>query len=367
MKIPFVDLKAQYKAIRQSIDPAIQGVLDDTAFIQGRAVREFEEKFAQEHGVGYCLGVGSGTAALHLALWALGIGAGDEVITVSHSFVATAEGIFLAGAKPVFIDIDPVSYTINPRKLEGAITPRTKAVIPVHLYGQAADMAPILEISRKHNLQVIEDAAQAHFVEYKGKRIGGLGTVGCFSFYPSKNLGAYGEAGAVVTNDRETAETIARLRDHGETRKYYHARFGQNYRMDNLQGAVLGAKLPFLGKWTEARRKNAEIYTKFLAGLDGVIPPRVMDYSNHVFHLYVLKVPKRDELKKFLEEKGIGTGIHYPVPIHLQDACGNLGYRRGDLPLTEDTADSILSLPMYPELTKEQIRYVADSIREFYC
>jgi dTDP-4-amino-4,6-dideoxygalactose transaminase len=191
--------------------------------------------------------------------------------------------------------------------------------------------------------------------------------VGCFSFYPSKNLGAYGEAGAVVTNDRETAETIVRLRDHGETRKYYHARFGQNYRMDNLQGAVLGAKLPFLGKWTEARRKNAEIYTKFLAGLDGVITPRVMGYSNHVFHLYVLKVPRRDELKKFLEEKGIGTGIHYPGPIHLQDACRGLGYRRGDLPLTEGTADSILSLPMYPELTKEQIRYVADSIREFYC
>lgn len=366
MKVPFVDLKAQYQSIKNVVNPAIQEILDNTAFIQGKAVKDFEANFAEKHNVKYCFGVGSGTDALHIALWALGIGTGDEVITVSHTFIATAEGIALIGAKPVFVDINSMSYTMDPSKIESVITSKTKAIIPVHLYGQSADLEPILAIAKKHNLYVVEDAAQAHLTEYKGVRIGGFGIVGCFSFYPGKNLGAYGEAGAVVTNDTELAEKMSKLRDHGQAKKYYHDYEGHNYRMDNLQGAILGVKLPYLDSWTKARQKNAELYTKLLNDIDGVVTPKVMDYSNHVYHLYVIKVNNRDGLQKSLDAKGIATGFHYPIPLHLQAAYKKYGYKLGEFPVTEKIAESIISLPMYPELTEEQIHYVTDSIKEFY-
>lgn len=366
MIVPFVDLRAQYKSIKHLINPAIQEILDNTAFIQGNAVKDFEKKFAKEHNVKYCLGLGSGTDAIHLALWALNVGQGDEVITVSHTFIATVEGITLTGATPVFVDIDPLSYTMDPSKVEAAITNKTKAIIPVHLYGQSVDLDPILKIAKKHNLYVIEDAAQAHYTEYKGKRIGGFGIVGCFSFYPGKNLGAYGEAGGVVTNDDSLAQKITKLRDHGQAKKYYHDLEGHNYRMDNLQGAILGVKLPHLESWTSARQKNAELYTKLLNNIDGLVTPKVMHYSNHVYHLYVIRVNDKDGLQKYLETKGISTGFHYPIPLHLQEACKKYGYTVGDFPVTETVANSIISLPMYAELTEAHIHYVVDSIKEFF-
>ncbi len=373
MKVPFLDLKSQYQSIRDEIHAAIQQVLDTTAFAGGPFVAQFEKEFAAFCDCKEGIGVGSGTEALWLCLLALGIGQGDEVITVPNSFIATAEAISFCGAKPVFVDVDERTYNMDPNKLEeylkfrnpqSAIRNRPKAVIPVHLFGQPADMDPILEIARKYNLMVIEDACQAHGGEYKGKKAGSLGDAGCFSFYPGKNLGAYGEAGAVVTNNSELAGKIRMIRDHGQSKKYCHDLIGWNDRMDGIQGAILSAKLKHLSTWNEARRKNAHLYSKLLKGADSIIVPQEAQYARHIYHIYALRVQNRDKLMNALAEKGISCGIHYPIPIHLTDAYKFMGLRRGSFPMAEKCADEFLSLPMYPELTSEQIEYVATKIKE---
>jgi dTDP-4-amino-4,6-dideoxygalactose transaminase len=365
MRVPFLDLKAQYASIKDEVLPAIHSVLDNTAYVLGKPVSEFEAAFGKEHGVQYCYGVSSGTDGNHMVLWALGVGPGDEVIIPANTFIATAWGATLCGATPVFVDCEPDSYNIDPSKVEAKITPRTKAIVAVHLYGQPADMDPLNAIARKHNIALVEDCAQSHFAEYKGKRTGGLSRASSYSFYPGKNLGAYGEGGAVATNDAALARIFKMIRDHGAEKKYYHEMYGHNYRMEGIQGAVLGVKLRHLGAWTEARRRNAALYNKHLQGIPGVVPPKEMPYAKHVYHLYVIRVTKRDELQKHLEEKGISTGLHYPVPLHVQKAFAHLGYKEGDFPVTENAAKEILSLPMYPELTEEQIKYVCSAIREF--
>ena len=363
MKVPFLDLKAQYESIRDEVTIALQRVFDNTAFAGGPFVAEFENEFASFCQCKFAIGVGSGTAALWMALLGLGIGQGDEVITTPNTFIATAEAISLCGAKPVFIDVDEQTYNMNPRLIEGAITIRTKAIIPVHLYGQMADMDPIMEIARAHGLFVIEDACQAHGAEYKGRPAGSIGDAGCFSFYPGKNLGAYGEAGAVVTNDAKLAETMQMFRDHGQAKKYYHSIIGWNTRMDGLQGAVLSLKLRHLPAWNEARRANARLYNDLLADVDNVNTPVEADYAKHVYHIYAIRIQCRDELIAGLAREDIFCGIHYPVPIHLQDAYGYLDYARGNFPVAEKCADQIVSLPMFPELTEEQVRRVAQEIK----
>jgi dTDP-4-amino-4,6-dideoxygalactose transaminase len=298
-----------------------------------------------------------------MALLALGVGPGDEVITVPDTFIATAEAISYCGATPVFVDVDEKSYNMDPNLLEAAITPKTKAVIPVHLFGQMSDMDPIMEIARKHNLFVLEDASQAHGARYKGKPAGSIGDAGCFSFYPGKNLGAYGEAGAVVTNDTALADRMRMYRDHGSPKKYYHKVLGWNARMDGFQGAVLSVKLKYLPQWNESRRKNAAIYNQLFAGFGSVVTPIEMDYGKHVYHVYALRVKNRDGLISALAEKGIGTNIHYPVPVHLQDAYSFLGLKKGSFPVAEQCAAEFVSLPMFAELTGEQIQYVADAVK----
>ncbi len=361
--VPFVDLKAQYASIKNEIDPAIARVIEDTAFIMGREVRAFESAFADYLGARFCIGVNNGTAALQLALMACGIGPGDEVIAPSFTFFATAEAISVLGAKPVFVDIDPVSYTIDPAKVEAAITPRTRALIPVHLYGQAADLDPILAIAKRHKLRVIEDAAQAHGAEYKQQRVGALGDAGCFSFYPSKNLGAYGEAGAIVTNDEELAQKLRLLRDHGSTSKYAHAIVGYNFRMEEIQAAVLNVKLPHLNDWNNQRRRHASVYGDLLKHC-GVGLPQEKEYARHVYHVYAIQTEKRDELQQRLTVAGIQTGVHYPIPIHLQPAYLSLGYKSGDLPVTEKLSLRVLSLPMFPELSHNQLRFIGESLQK---
>jgi dTDP-4-amino-4,6-dideoxygalactose transaminase len=365
MKVNFVDLKAQYQSIKPEIDSAIQDVISNTAFILGKAVADFEEKFAKYCRVKYSLGINSGTSALIMAMKALGIGEGDEVITTPNTFIATAEAISCAGATPRFVDIEEKSYNLDPKKLKKAITGKTKAVIPVHLYGQPADMDPILEIAKKSGIAVIEDACQAHGAEYKGKRTGSLGKVGCFSFYPGKNLGAYGEGGSVTTDDEEIAQKVKMLRDHGSPKKFYHQYVGNNCRLEGIQGAVLTVKLKYLDRWNQARRKNADLYRKYLAGTD-VKLPQEMPYAKHVYHVFCIRVKNREKLIDFLSKKEIFTNIHYPIPIHLQKAYDFLGYKKGDFPVTEGCMDEILSLPMFAELTEEQIKYTADCIKEFY-
>jgi dTDP-4-amino-4,6-dideoxygalactose transaminase len=365
MKVPFLDLKAQYASIKDEVLPAIMGVLDSSAYVLGKAVSDFEAAFGKEHGVSYCYGVSSGTDGNHMVLWALGVGPGDEVIIPANTFIATAWGATLCGATPVFVDCEPDSYNIDPTKVEAKITPRTKAIVAVHLYGQAADMDPLSRIARTHNIALVEDCAQSHFAEYKGKRTGGISRASSFSFYPGKNLGAYGEGGAAATNDAELARKFKMIRDHGAEKKYHHEMYGHNYRMEGIQGAVLGVKLRHLGAWTEARRRNAALYNKHLQGIPNVTPPKEMSYAKHVYHLYVIRVTKRDELQNHLEGKGISTGLHYPIPLHVQKAFAHLGYKEGDFPVTERLAKEILSLPMYPELTEEQIKYVCGAIREF--
>ena len=364
MKVPFLDLKAQYQSIKNEITKAMQDVVESTAFAGGPFVKAFEDAFAAFCQSQYCVGVGNGTDALWAALIALGVGAGDEVITVPNTFIATVEAISFCGAKPVFVDIDPQTYNMNPELLSQAITPKTKAIIPVHLYGQMADMDPIMRIAKQHNLFVIEDASQAHGAEYKGQKAGSIGDMGCFSFYPGKNLGAYGEAGAVVTNDQKLAEKIKMFRDHGQSKKYYHDMIGWNARMDGIQGAVLGVKLKYLPEWTESRRKNAALYNQLLADAKGVTMPVEADYAKHVYHIYPILVKNRDALITHLEGQGVFCGIHYPVPIHLTEAYRFLGYKKGDSPVAEKAAARILSLPMFPELTEEQITYVTDAVRE---
>jgi len=355
--IPFVDLKAQYISIKDEINAALTQVLETTQFVLGSEVTAFEKEFADYCNADYGIAVNTGTSALHLALLAAGIGPGDEVITVPFTFVATVAAIYYTGATPVFVDIDPVSYTIDVTQIESAITERTKAILPVHLYGQPADMEPIIEIARRHNLTVIEDAAQAHRAEYKGQRVGSIGDLGCFSFYPGKNLGAYGEGGMVVTNNPEYARTIQMLRDWGQEQRYHHVLKGYNYRMEGMQGAILRVKLRYLDSWTEARRANAALYDELLANL-GVKTPTVMPYSHHVYHIYALRSHKRDWLQQMLNEQGIQTGIHYPIPVHLQPAYSDLGYKLGDFPHSELAAKEVFSLPMYAELKASQIETV---------
>jgi dTDP-4-amino-4,6-dideoxygalactose transaminase len=359
--IPFVDLKAQYSSIKDEIDAAVFKALASTQFVLGSEVVALEEEFAHYCGANHGIAVNTGTSALHLALLAAGIGAGDEVITVPFTFVATTAAICYTGATPVFVDIDPISYTIDVTKIEAAITERTKAILPVHLYGQPADMDPILEIARRHGLVVIEDAAQAHRSEYKGRRVGSIGDIGCFSFYPGKNLGAYGEGGMVVTNNPEYTRTIRMLRDWGQEQRYHHVLKGYNYRMDGLQGAILRVKLRHLDKWTEARRAHAAQYNKLLAGLD-LVTPTVMPYSYHVYHVYAVRSPQRDWLQQMLNKQGIQTGIHYPIPVHLQPAYADLGYKLGDFPHSELAAQEVFSLPMYAELKPAQIDTVVETL-----
>ena len=367
MNVPFLDLKAQYAAIKDEIHAAVGEVMENTAFAGGPFVAKFEQAFASFCGCKHAIGVGSGTDALWLSLLSLGIGPGDEVITVPDTFIATAEAITYCGAKPVFVDVEETTYNMNPALLEAAITPRTKAVIPVHLFGQTADMDPILAICKAHGLPLVEDACQAHGAEYKGRKAGSMGATGCFSFYPGKNLGAYGEAGAVVTNDDAIAAKIRTFRDHGQAKKYHHDVIGWNARMDGIQGAVLSVKLKYLAEWNESRRAHAREYTRLLSPLEGLLSPREADYARHIFHIYAVRTGRRDQLMAHLAEKGISCGIHYPVPVHLQKAYQGLGLAEGSFPMAERCAAEFLSLPMYPELTSEQIQFVAGEIKGFYA
>jgi dTDP-4-amino-4,6-dideoxygalactose transaminase len=362
VKVPFLDLKSHHAPHREEFDRAIQEVIDSSAFAGGPFVSNFEADFAKYCGCRHAIGVASGTDALWLVLLASGIGHGDEVITVPSSFMATAEAITYAGATPVFVDVDEDTQTMDATLLEGAITPKTKAVIPVHLYGQPADMDPILEIARRRNLLVIEDACQAHGAEYKGRKVGTLGDAGCFSFYPGKNLGAFGEAGAVTTQDSELDAKIRILRDHGQARKYHHSKIGWNSRMDGIQAAVLGIKLRNLDHGNELRRSHARFYDRGFQGIQSILKPSVADYSHHVYHIYAIRVQGRDRIMQFLTDKGIGCGVHYPIPIHLQEAYRALGYHEGSFPKAERAAIETLSLPMYPELTPDQLAFVIENV-----
>ena len=362
MQIPLVDLKAQYGTIKHEVQQALLQALESMELTLGPNVRAFEAEFAIHCGVEHAVGVSSGTDALYLALRACGVGPGDEVITVANTFVATVEAIVLLGATPVFVDIDPDTYTMDPARLRGAIGPRTRAIVPVHLYGQMADMDSVMAIARRYGLTVVEDACQAHGAELRGRRAGSIGDAATFSFYLSKNLGAYGEAGAVTTNSRSVADCVRRLRDHGSTRKYEHDEMGVNARMDELQAAVLRVKLHHLDEWNARRRAVAARYAELLATTD-VDLPITRPAAQHVFHLYVVRVVERERVRQLLADRGIATGIHYPTPIHQQPAALGLGRVAGDLRVTEAFADQILSLPMYAELADEQVQYVADSLR----
>lgn len=364
LQVPFVDLAAQYATIGAEIEAATAKVLQKTDFILGQAVDLFEAEYAAFCEAEYAVGVDTGTSALELILRAYDIGPGDEVITVANTFIATAFAISYAGATPVLVDIDPQTYTMDVSQIEEAITPRTKAIMPVHLYGQVADMDPILEIAQRHNLIVIEDACQAHGARYKGKCAGSLGHAAAFSFYPAKNLGAYGDGGMVVTNDEQVAQAIKMLRHYGQSEKYHHVLQGFNRRLDTLQAAILRVKLQYLAEANAARRQHAESYNELLAK-SGLILPVEADYAESVYHLYVVRTENRAALAAYLQEKGIATGIHYPIPVHLQPAYKYLGYTEGDFPVTESYAEQILSLPMYPELSKTLVEYVAQAIEDF--
>jgi dTDP-4-amino-4,6-dideoxygalactose transaminase len=365
MEIPLVDLRKQYAPLKNEILSGVERILDGMHLFLGENVQALEREFAQFCGVRHGIGVSDGTAALHIILRAMGIGPGDEVITVSHTFIATVEAILLAGARPVFVDIDPNTYLMDIEQVKSRITPRTKAVLPVHLYGQPVNMDPLRELATQHGLRIIEDACQAHGAEYKGRRAGSLGDAAAFSFYFSKNLGAYGEGGFVTTNDDELARCVRMIRDHGSERRYYHDLIGFNGRLDEIQAVVLRAKLPHLEAWNEARRGHAARYRELLQGLPVVMPLECPE-NRHVYHLYVIRTPRRDELQTWLKSQGVLTGIHYPVPVHLQKALAVLGYKVGDLPATERVAGGILSLPMYAELTDEQIASIVTAINIFY-
>jgi dTDP-4-amino-4,6-dideoxygalactose transaminase len=359
--IPFVDLKSQYLSIKPDVDAAIQGILNSCQFTLGSEVVAFEKEFATYSGAEIGVGVNTGTSALHLALLAAGVGGGDEVITVPFTFVATVSAIDYTGATPVFVDIDPHSFTMDVTALEAAITEKTKAIIPVSLYGQPADMDPLMEIARRHGLVVIEDACQAHGAEYKGRRSGSIADMTCFSFYPGKNLGAYGEAGMVVTNNPDYARTIRMLRDWGAEKKYHHVLKGFNFRMEGIQGAVLRVKLKHLEAWTEARRAAASHYDRLFAG-SSVAAPKAMDYARHVYHIYAVRTSHRQAWQDALLAQGIQSGIHYPTPVHLLPAFADLGYQAGQFPHAEKAASEVLSLPMFPELTQAQCEEVARAV-----
>jgi dTDP-4-amino-4,6-dideoxygalactose transaminase len=356
--VPYLDLRAQYRTLRGEVLSALEEICESTNFAQGPATAEFESKFAAYCGVEHCVSLNSGTSALHLALRCLDVGPRDEVVTVSMTFIATAWAISYVGARPVFVDIDPVRRTLNPDKLEAAITPRTKAIIPVHLYGMPAEMDRIMAVAERHGLPVIEDAAQAHGAKYRGRRVGQFGRISCFSFYPSKNLGAYGEGGALITNDAAIAQRARSLRDHAQSQKYLHDEIGCNYRMDSFQAAVLSVKLKHLDGWNAARIDRARYYTELLKHSSYKLPVHVSD-SECVWHCYVIETPERDRVRSGLLDAGIQTGVHYPVPIHLQKAYAHLAYRRGDFPATEALSEQCLSLPIYPELSNEKISRVA--------
>jgi len=365
MNVPLLDLKSQYAAIKDDVNAAIAEVLESQHFILGPQVTRCEEAVAAYSGCAYGVGVSSGSDALLISLMAEGIGPGDEVITTPYTFFATAGAIARLGARPVFVDIDPVTYNMDARQIEPKVTSRTRAIIPVHLYGQMADMDPIMRVAGDHGLVVIEDAAQAIGAEYKGRRAGSMGHYGCFSFFPSKNLGAAGDGGMVVTNDKERAEKLRCLRGHGSKPKYYHKTIGGNFRLDTLQAAIVLAKLPYLDGWTAARQQNARRYDQLLAGLgDHVTCPAVV-CERHIFNQYVIRVPRRNELQAYLKEKGIGTEVYYPVPMHRQDCFAPLGHTVGAFPESERAANETLALPVYPELRADQAEYVADSVRGF--
>lgn len=361
--IPFLDLKAQYQQIRDEVREAVLKVVESGAYVgAGPEGKPFEAEFAAYCGANDAAGVNSGTTALHLALLAAGVQPGDEVITVPMTFVATTAAILYANAKPVFVDVDPVTWTMDPAKIEAAITPRTKAIMPVHLHGLMADLDPILAIAEKHGLKVIEDAAQAHGAEYKGKRAGALGHVACFSFYPGKNLGAYGEGGAIVSNDPEIMKTVRMLRDWGQSQKYVHVLKGFNARLDEIQAAVLRVKLRYIEGWTEGRRAAAAGYAKGLAGCELTLP-NPPAHCRHVYHVYALRTPNRDALQAALQQAGVGTGIHYPTPVHLQPAYAELGHKPGDFPVSEQLGREFLSLPMFGELSPEQVDAVCNAVK----
>ena len=375
MNVPFLDLKAQYRSIKNEINPAIQNILDSSSFVLGKAVEDFENEFAKLHNVKYCVALNSGTAGNHVALWSLGIKPGDEVIIPANTFIATAWGATLCGAKPVFVDCEPEGYNIDPTKVEAAITKNTKAIVAVHLYGQPANMNPLSEIAKEHNIFLVEDAAQAHCAEYENKKVGNFGEITSFSFYPGKNLGAYGEGGAIITNDEQLARKAKMLRDHGTLEKYQHKVFGHNYRMEGLQGAILGVKLKYLSKWTESRREIARKYNEHLKRVEFLDLPAEKPNVKHVYHLYVIQLLKgggektkavRDKLALYLKEKEIATGLHYPIPLHLQECFSYLGYKYGSFPVSETLSDACLSLPIYPEITDDQIEYVSTNILKFF-
>jgi dTDP-4-amino-4,6-dideoxygalactose transaminase len=363
MHIPLVDLKNQYKEIKEEVLAEIGQALDGMQLFLGKNVQAVESDFAAYCGTEFAIGVSSGTDALHIALRGCGIGPGDEVITVAHTFIATVEAIILAGARPVLVDIDPETYTMDASQVERLINSKTRAILPVHLYGHPAYMDPIWELAQTYKLRVIEDACQAHGAEYQGRRTGSLGDVGCFSFYFTKNLGAYGEGGIITTSDPDIAKRCRMLRDHGQNAKYHHSLFGINGRLDEIQAAVLKVKLPHLGEWTERRRCLAQAYNTGLPA--SVVRPQEMPWAKHVYHLYVVRTPERDQLRAWLEDKGVSTAMHYPIPVHLQDAWREYGGEDFCLPVTEKITKEIISLPMYPELSNEEVDYICNCIREF--
>jgi dTDP-4-amino-4,6-dideoxygalactose transaminase len=366
VQVPFLDLRAQNQSIWNEVQEAIAPVMAESQFILGPAVERFEAQFADYLGARYCVGLDNGTSALHMALLACDVGVGDEVITTPHTWISTAWAISYVGAVPVFADIDPRSYTLDPESAARAVTPRTKAILPVHLYGRAADLGPLRELAESRGLALIEDAAQAHGARYQGRRLGTLGRVGCFSFYPGKNLGAFGEAGAIVTYDPMIAERVRRLRDHSQAGRHHHVEIGYNTRMEGLQGAVLGAKLCHLDDWNARRARHARHYRELLGDAPGLILPDAAGPESHVWHLFVVLVPRgsRDEIRDRLAAEGVATGIHYPTLVPYQPAYAHLGYRRGGLPVAEDVAGRCLSLPMFPELTEDQIEHVAWALRK---
>ena len=363
--IPYLDLKAQIKPLRAEIDAAIARTIDNCSFCLGPDVAQFEKNFARFCGAEHCVAFNSGTSALHVAMLLLGVGPGDEVVTTPFTFVATSWAISYVGAKPVYVDVDDATFNLDPKLVEKAITKKTRAVMPVHLYGQPFDVDPILEICRKHKLPLVEDAAQAHGAKYKAKVVGAFGEISCFSFYPGKNLGAFGEGGALVTSNAGFAKRARSLREHGSTVRYYHDEVGFNYRMEGIQGAVLDIKLRHLNDWTRRRQRVAKRYTELLADTPLQLPQQA-GFAESVWHLYVVRHPRRDELKKFLEENHVGCALHYPLPLHLQKCYANLGHKAGDFPVAEKAARECLSLPIFPEMTDAQIERVAAVVKEFF-
>jgi dTDP-4-amino-4,6-dideoxygalactose transaminase len=363
--VPYLDLPAQLRSIRKDLDAALARAIDNCSFALGPDVAQFEKDFARFLGANHCIGLNNGTSALHLALLLLGLKPGDEVITTPYTFVATSWAISYVGAKPVYVDVEDATFNLNPDLIEGAITPRTKAILPVHLYGQPCNLQPMLSLSQKYKLPLVEDAAQAHGAKYHGRVVGTFGSMSCFSFYPGKNLGACGEGGALVTNDDAFAARARSLRDHGSTRRYYHDEVGFNYRMEGIQGAVLGVKLPHLERWTRERRRIAIRYHELLSDTPLRLPCEP-EYAESAWHLYVVRHPRRDELKQHLEANRIGCGLHYPLPLHLQKCYSHLGHRPGDFPAAESTARECLSLPIYPEMTEAQLHRVAEVITQFF-